>query len=136
MFCKNCNDLLIPAATRKNVGAKQYCDNKCQNEFQAKVRVEKFISGEYVGQILHFRSDGWLRKLLTDTFGYKCACCGINTWLGKQLILEVNHKDGDASNNVLSNLEYLCHNCHSQTDTFKAKNKTSARTSRNKKFKS
>lgn len=53
---------------------------------------------------------------------YKCECCGITKWNGKRIGLELNHIDGNNSNHKLSNLEILCPNCHSQTDTFKARN--------------
>lgn len=64
-----------------------------------------------------------LKKIL-ETAGreYKCACCGINEWRGNLLTLELEHKDGDSFNNDLSNLEYLCPNCHSQTETFRGRN--------------
>jgi hypothetical protein len=35
--------------------------------------------------------------------------------------------DGDASNNLRSNIRMICPNCDSQTDTFKSKNKNSKR---------
>lgn len=52
----------------------------------------------------------------------KCERCGINSWLGEDLTLHLHHKDGNHKNNELSNLEVLCPNCHSQTDSFAGKN--------------
>jgi len=50
---------------------------------------------------------------------YKCAECHNNgTHNGKPLVLQLDHIDGDNSNNELSNLRFLCPNCHSQTMTF------------------
>ena len=40
------------------------------------------------------------------------------------LSLEVDHIDGDNSNDDRSNLEALCPNCHSQTSTWRGRNKT------------
>ncbi|MCK9576042.1 MAG: HNH endonuclease [Clostridia bacterium] len=54
---------------------------------------------------------------------YKCNSCGIIEYNGKNITLELNHIDGDNSNHTLSNLELLCPNCHSQTDTYRSKNK-------------
>lgn len=48
--------------------------------------------------------------------------CGNKTWMGETLPLEVHHKDGNKRNNKLENLEILCPNCHSLTDTYKNKN--------------
>lgn len=51
----------------------------------------------------------------------KCECCGITEWNGKQINFELHHIDGNSSNNLLSNLQILCPNCHSQTDNFRSK---------------
>lgn len=53
---------------------------------------------------------------------FKCECCGLSTWLGKEIPLELHHKDGDNQNNELENLELLCPNCHSLTDNYRWKN--------------
>lgn len=55
---------------------------------------------------------------------YKCAECGIESWNGKSLTLQLDHIDGNPHNHLLSNLRLLCPNCHSQTDTFCGRNKT------------
>ena len=54
---------------------------------------------------------------------YKCAICGnIGEWNGKQLVLQLDHINGDHFDNRLENLRFLCPNCHSQTETFGSKN--------------
>jgi hypothetical protein len=55
----------------------------------------------------------------------KCDICGLTEWLGKPLNMELHHIDGDKYNHKLDNLMMICPNCHSQTDTFRAKNKIS-----------
>jgi Zn finger protein HypA/HybF involved in hydrogenase expression len=52
----------------------------------------------------------------------KCKECGLtNVWNNKPLVLELDHIDGDGHNNELSNLRWLCGNCHSQTKTFRGR---------------
>lgn len=52
-----------------------------------------------------------------------CSECQIGPeWNGRPLTLQLDHIDGDSSNNILDNLRYLCPNCHSQTDTFCGRN--------------
>ena len=53
-----------------------------------------------------------------------CEECGISEWNDKPLTLEVDHIDGDNSNNELTNLKILCPNCHSQTPTWRGRNLT------------
>ncbi|WKV20415.1 hypothetical protein 16Q_022c [Pseudomonas phage 16Q] len=54
----------------------------------------------------------------------KCLWCGIgDNWNGKSLVLQLDHIDGDTSNNDLTNLRVLCPNCHSQTETFASRNR-------------
>lgn len=57
----------------------------------------------------------------------KCNKCGLNNWLGQELILELEHKDGNNKNNCRSNLEMICPNCHSLTETWRGRNKKDQR---------
>jgi hypothetical protein len=66
------------------------------------------------------------------SFIYWCCKCGwhkINKTSGK-IPLEINHIDGDSTNNVESNLELICPNCHSLTSTYRGLNKGHGRKER------
>ena len=65
-----------------------------------------------------------VRKKIIDEnlLEYKCACCGISTWQGKDLSLELDHINGINNDHRLENLRFLCPNCHSQTETYGSKN--------------
>lgn len=59
------------------------------------------------------------KRLLKRGVPYQCARCGNNgEWMGKKLSLQLEHINGVSNDNRLSNLCFLCPNCHSQTDTF------------------
>lgn len=62
-----------------------------------------------------------LKKRLVDE-GIKqdrCEICGQgNTWNGKSLVLQLDHINGVHTDNRLENLQIVCPNCHTQTDTF------------------
>jgi 5-methylcytosine-specific restriction endonuclease McrA len=55
--------------------------------------------------------------------GRKCNNCGNDKWQGRDIPLELEHKDGDHFNNDRNNLELLCPNCHALTDTWRGRNK-------------
>ena len=50
-----------------------------------------------------------------------CNRCGLTHWLEQRLTLEYEHKDGDNTNNARNNVEALCPNCHSQTETWRGR---------------
>jgi 5-methylcytosine-specific restriction endonuclease McrA len=43
-------------------------------------------------------------------------------WLGQPIPLEIDHIDGDSTNNSLDNFRILCPNCHAQTPTYRGLN--------------
>ena len=62
-------------------------------------------------------------KLLRE--GYKearCESCGLTSWLGQEIPLEVHHIDGNRHNNTIENYQLLCPNCHALTDSYRGKN--------------
>lgn len=55
-----------------------------------------------------------------------CERCGVASRLGQSLSLELDHINGINTDNRLCNLRILCPNCHSQTETWRGRNKRSA----------
>ncbi|MDT9689268.1 HNH endonuclease signature motif containing protein [Streptomyces sp. P9(2023)] len=61
-----------------------------------------------------------LRRALSEIgVPERCTMCGTEpAWLGKPMTLEVDHIDGDWSDDRAENLRLLCPNCHAVTDTW------------------
>lgn len=117
--CIECgSNLDIKINTYKN---KKFCNNKCQQQWMYKnVTLIKFKNG------LIF-DHSTLRKILKNTIEYKCQCCKIDKWLNKDIVLQIDHIDGNYLNNKPENLRFLCPNCHTQTENWGIKNKGNGR---------
>lgn len=71
----------------------------------------------------------WARRYLLEQAGHKCTRCG---WSEKHPVtntvpLEIDHIDGDTSNNFITNLRVLCPNCHALTPTYRRMNEKNRR---------
>lgn len=63
------------------------------------------------------------RILKAGLLKYECHECGNKgEWNGKPLTLQLEHKNGKHNDHRISNLCFLCPNCHSQTDTYSGRN--------------
>jgi hypothetical protein len=63
-------------------------------------------------------------RLITEgVFEPRCTACGLDTWLGSAIPLELDHINGDNRDHRIENLRLLCPNCHARTPTYRARNK-------------
>ena len=85
-------------------------------------QAESFMSKDFNGLGIDARR---LRVLYEQN--YKCQNCGLSEWLGQELTLEIEHKNGNHQDNNRENLIALCPNCHSLTTTWRGRNKNGHR---------
>lgn len=119
--CENCGKEFY-----KQKGSGKFCCKECSSAYHSKKRYEEYLKDNSItwGQ-QHMRN---YKKYFLEEQNHCCAICGMkDEWNGKQLVFVLDHIDGNADNNNRDNLRLICPNCDSQLDTFKSKNKHSAR---------
>jgi hypothetical protein len=111
---------------------RKYCSHTCQQQYQNKIILEDWKSGETCGHRTDFSIREPIRNYIVNKYNNKCAECGWDTPhpnTGK-IPLQIHHIDGKASNCSEDNLILLCPNCHSLTPNYGGRNKSSDRVMR------
>jgi hypothetical protein len=117
--CNTCDKPLV-------IGQAKFCSRSCRIVKLKKDILDSIENGLSSG----VRSSNGiisvtLRSFLFEKNNNSCELCGwnivnINTGL---VPLEVHHIDGNHTNNLMSNLQLLCPNCHALTSNFRSRNK-------------
>jgi hypothetical protein len=72
---------------------------------------------------IHLQTQSLKKRLLrVGVLERRCYECGITEWRGRPAPLQLDHINGDRTDNRIENLRLLCPNCHAQTDTYCGKN--------------
>lgn len=121
-ICPHCGNPVKNAAST-------YCSQECSTTAREQDRTSKYLSG-----IDRKVTNRWLYGFLVRTRGNKCSICSIESWNDKPIRLEVEHINGNSEDNDPENVCLICPNCHSQTDTYKGKNKGQGRHSRRQRY--
>lgn len=122
--CVNCNEIYL--STQKN---SKYCSISCSIKHKINKKYEYYLNNQE-----EYEKIVGIRFVKQHILIEQKNCCEIcknkNEWNGKPIIFILDHINGDASNNRRENLRLICPNCDSQLDTYKSKNKNSARKER------
>lgn len=93
------------------------------SHFRHKAYFKKMPDSEYF--VLGVERNGRslrLRLLKDGHFENQCSICGIGPeWNKQPLVFQIDHINGDHSDNRIENLRFVCPNCQSQTDTYAGK---------------
>lgn len=118
-YCKCCGKEL---KNRQQI----FCNTKCKQKFYNKEYITRWQNGDENGMSGQYGLSRVIRAFLIEKHEHKCELCGwgeVNPYTGT-IPLEIHHIDGDYTNNCESNLQVLCPNCHSLTETHKSHNKS------------
>ena len=92
---------------------------KPKKEGRGKIPLDEILNGNHPQYQTFKLKNRLFESGLKDN---KCEMCGVKEWNGVQLNCELDHINGIRTDHRLENLRVLCPNCHSQTETYRAKN--------------
>lgn len=103
--CHNCGEMTkkTPSNLKNSKHGFYFCGRKCKEEAQSlEGNCPEIRPSHYKDGITSYR-----QKMAAEI---ECGCvsCGVE----EEYLLEIHHKDGNRHNNVRSNLEVVCANCH------------------------
>lgn len=87
-----------------------------------KVDLEKYLTNQISIQSYKLKN----RLIKDGVFKHMCMNCKRTTWLNQDIPLELDHINGNNSDNRIQNLRLLCPNCHALTPTYRSKNRVKA----------
>jgi 5-methylcytosine-specific restriction endonuclease McrA len=109
------NDFAVPL--KKNQGGKG--TKKPKIDGIGKIPISEILDGLHSS----YQTKNLKRRLIEEEIKKdECEECGLTNWNGREINLQLHHKDGNSKNHRLKNLQLLCPNCHSQTSNFSGKN--------------
>lgn len=99
-------------------------DNNLSTEHFGSIKLKKnrntaMNDNEFFSENVERKGSSIIKRLIKGNYKvYKCEKCGIDEWNGCKITLQAHHLNGNHYDNRLENLQILCPNCHSQTDTY------------------
>jgi len=107
-YCKYCFERITRSYT--------YCSSECKQAVQKEKALRRFNNGEC-------KTASSIKTAFKYLNIVECQICGQKPmWNNKPLTLQLDHINGNSDNNYSENLRLICPNCHTQTETFAARN--------------
>lgn len=103
--CLNCEIPLVKPHQK-------YCSGKCQQDWVYKNKTVPKIETKSKNP------DRSTFRYLVEKHERKCSVCNNYTWNDSKIPLDIDHINGDPTDNAIDNLRLICPNCHRQTNTW------------------
>lgn len=139
---------ICPKCSTTHEKSGTYCSRNCANsrtwsdddKHKKRLSVLKTMGREYIPPVPKVKKDYSNAAVFTEDSSYprhrlkdriiqqelldhSCQECGLgHVWNGKSIVLQLDHINGVNNDHRLENLRFLCPNCHTQQDTYAAKN--------------
>lgn len=113
-----------------------FCSQRCHQRHRHEAYIQRWLAGEEDGCVKGGGTSSRIRRYLFELHSSQCGQCGwgqTNPHTGT-IPLELEHIDGDHTNNRPENLTLLCPNCHSLTATYKGANRGNGRAARRQRY--
>lgn len=128
MICERCHEEFY---YRWQPNPRRFCSKTCAHIVQLDQSYHNYIERWFRGEENGMKGKTtkgfsnhvkrWIRERAED----RCEICGwdkVNPFTNKKP-LEIHHIDGNWEHTVPNNLQLICPNCHSLTETYKARGK-------------
>ena len=104
----------------------KFCSVDCQKQYEYEQYIKDWKEGKEDGLKGEYGISVRIKRYFLEKYNNSCQCCGWNKEnpFTHKVPLELHHIDGNYKNNSEDNLQLLCPNCHSLTETYKAANKS------------
>lgn len=85
---------------------------------ETKIGIEVYLSNQKPTKSINLK-----RRLFNAGLKSKvCEVCNRTEWNGQEIPLELHHINGNSEDNVISNLQIVCPNCHALTENYRGAN--------------
>lgn len=121
VVCKQCGKEFYPNYSSKSL----FCSIQCHRNFLYREYIRRWKLGEESGIQSKYDVSNHIRRYLFEKHNCRCQRCewGEQNMFTGKVPLQIHHIDGNCLNNKEDNLQLLCPNCHSLTETFGSRNR-------------